>query len=237
MQPSNKRRVGRDWGIDPVVAPRRVIALPTRSGGKSRDLRDRLEMARVMSTAADPWQRQRSIHRVAEEVGEGTLRLTCINDVGRVCGIMQTVLEYREVSPTSEGSQTKPAAPMAPQRPRRSSDWKLSTHLTKVQPVSRTDCGVPTETGARRVWLKNASCTHAVRARAPPSLFFPHDQFIAVRDHQKPRSSQAAPKVLYKSAPAPPHRPACRSRIRSARNGILAGAAFRHFLAINARSQ
>ena len=60
-----------------------------------------------------------------------------------------------------------------------------------------------TETGARRVWLKNASCTHAVRARAPPSLFFPHDQFIAVRDvrnHQKPRSSQAAPKALYKSA-------------------------------------
>src|SRR5580704_18517948 len=59
-----------------------------------------------------------------------------------------------------------------------------------------------TETGARRVWLKNAS-THAVPARAPPSLFFPHDQFIAVldvRNHQKPRSSQAAPKALYKSA-------------------------------------
>jgi hypothetical protein len=43
----------------------------------------------------------------------------------------------------------------------------------------------------------------AVRARAPPSLFFPHDQFMAVRDvrnHQKPRSSQAPPKALYKSA-------------------------------------
>jgi hypothetical protein len=66
-----------------------------------------------------------------------------------------------------------------------------------------SDRACRTETGARRVWLKNASCTHAVPARAPPSLFFPHDQFIAVldvRNHQKPRSSQAAPEALYKSA-------------------------------------
>ena len=80
---------------------------------------------------------------------------------------------------------------------------QLSTHLIKVQPFLGQTAASRTETGARRVWLKNASCTHAVAARAPPSLFFPHGQFIAVRDvrnHQKPGSSQAAPETLYKSA-------------------------------------
>jgi hypothetical protein len=80
---------------------------------------------------------------------------------------------------------------------------QLSTHLTKVQPFLGETAAARTETGARRVWLKNTSRIHAVPAHAPPSLFFPHDQFIAVRDvrnHQKPRSSQAAPEALYKSA-------------------------------------
>ena len=137
----NRLRGGEDWlrTFGPAVkgtVPR--AAVPARNGPNHREgPRIRIQLPLAVSrandfsigelvapaNAADPSQRQRSIHRVAEEVGEGTLRLTCINDVGRVCGIMQTVLEYREVSPTSEGSQTKPAAPMAPQRPRRSSDW------------------------------------------------------------------------------------------------------------------